>query len=100
MDKPKQTRKIGPTRRSVSGYVSFHGNTPMPYESTLERDFLVKMDFDLEVLDVIPQPVQIPFFARNGQKYTYTPDYLVYFRLGDRSPCNYPRPLLVEVNQK
>lgn len=97
MEKPRQTRKIGPTRRSVSGYFSFRGNAPVPFESTLERDFLAKMDFNLEVLDVIAQPVQIPFTARTGLQYTYTPDYLVYYRLGDHTPSNYPKPLLVEV---
>jgi hypothetical protein len=48
-------------------------------------------------LDVIPQPIQIPFTGKNGQAYLYTPDFLVYYRLGDCSPENYPKPLLVEV---
>lgn len=78
---PKQMRRIGPTRRSVSGIYAFRGKTAIPFESTLERDFLIRMEFDLRVVDIIPQPVQIPFIA-NGQRYTYTPDYLVYFRQG------------------
>jgi len=94
---PTQTRKIRPTRRSVSGVYSFRGQTAIPFESTLERDFLIRKEFALCVLDIIPQPVQIPFIGRNGQKYTYTPDFLVYYRLGNVPYDEYPKPLLVEV---
>jgi hypothetical protein len=38
---PRQTRKIKPTRRSVSGVYPFRGETAIPIESTLERDFLI-----------------------------------------------------------
>ncbi len=92
-----QQRKIRPTRRSVSGIYAFRGETAVPFESTLERDFLVRKDFFLHVLDVIPQPVQIPFKTANGRNYTYTPDFLVYFRLGNMSYPDYPKPILIEV---
>lgn len=94
---PHQVRKIRPTRRSVSGVYAFRGETRVPFESTLERDFLVRQEHFLYVLDVIPQPVQIPFTAANGQSYTYTPDFLVYYRLGNRTYPEYPKPVLVEV---
>lgn len=94
---PHQTRKIKPTRRSVSGVYPFRGDVAVPFESTLERDFLMRSEFFLDVLDVIAQPAQIPFFAVNGQSYTYTPDFLVYYKLGNRSYSDYPKPLLVEV---
>ncbi len=94
---PKQTRKIRPTRRSVSGVYAFRGETPIAFESTLERDFLIKAEFALDVLDVIPQPVQIPFIHPNGQTFIYTPDFLVYFRLGTHKLGDYPKPVLVEV---
>ncbi|MCO1334540.1 heteromeric transposase endonuclease subunit TnsA [Microbulbifer sp. OS29] len=94
---PKQTRKINPTRRSVSGQYAFRGDRAIPFESTLERDFLVRCEFDLSVLDVIPQPVEVPFTDSNGGKYIYTPDFLVYYHLGTGSHVNYPKPLLIEV---
>lgn len=94
---PRQTRKIGPTRRSVSGVYAFRGETPIQFESTLERDFLIRKEFSLAVLDIIPQPIQIPFVAPNGAAHTYTPDFLVYYRLGDREYGDYPKPVLVEV---
>ncbi|HEY5893905.1 MAG TPA: heteromeric transposase endonuclease subunit TnsA [Chthoniobacterales bacterium] len=99
--RPHQTRKIRPTRRSVSGIYAFRGETAIPFESTLERDFLLKKEFSRHVLTVIPQPVQIPFIASNERAYTYTPDFLVYYRLPlDARYGDYPKPLLVEVKPR
>lgn len=94
--KPKQKRQIGPTRRSVSGVYAFRSETPIQFESTLERDFIIKHEFYHSVLDIIPQPVEIPFSLGN-KTYTYTPDFLVYFRLGKYDYSSYPKPILVEV---
>ena len=93
----KQVRKINPTRRSVSGVYAFRGESSVAYESTLERDFLIRTEFCIDVLDVVPQPTAIPFTGINGQSYTYTPDFLVYYRLGNRHYENYPKPMLIEV---
>ncbi len=67
----QQVRKIGPTRRSVSGSYPFRGGQAIQYESTLERDFLIRHEFFLNVLEIIPQPVQIPFTADSswGEKF-------------------------------
>lgn len=95
---PRQMRKIKPTRRSVSGLYMFNGHSSIAYESTLERDFLIRTEFSLSVLDVIPQPAEIPFVSANGRAYTYTPDFLIYYRLGNSSSYDdYPKPVLVEV---
>lgn len=97
MASPRLARRIGPTRRSVSGVYAFRGEASIQFESTLERDFLIRNEFNLAVLAVTSQPVQIPFVGINGRSYTYTPDYLVHFRLGNRHYDDYPKPLLVEV---
>lgn len=96
---PRQMRKIKPTRRSVSGFYSFRGETSIAFESTLERDFLIRKEFCIHVLDIIPQPVQIPF-SKNGRTYPYTPDFLVYYKLNNASFETYPKPLLVEVKPR
>lgn len=93
-------RKIGVTRRSVSGALAFRGEQSIPYESTLERDFLIRKEFSPVVLEVIPQPVRIPFIALNGRTYQYTPDFLVYFRSGDYPWGDGLKPLLVEVKPR
>jgi hypothetical protein len=97
--KPSQQRKIGPTRRSVSGLYAFRGDTQIQFESTLERDFLIRTEFSLSVIDVIPQPARIPFKS-NGSLRIYTPDFLVYYRLGSRDPDYFPCPILVEVKPR
>ena len=43
--KPTQKRRIGPTRRSVSGSYAFRSETSIQFESTLERDFIIKHEF-------------------------------------------------------
>lgn len=96
---PRQMRKIKPTRRSVSGVFPFRGEVSVPYESTLERDFIIRREFNRLVLQVIPQPVQIPFEV-NGRSYTYTPDFLVYYRTDDYPWACGMKPLLVEVKER
>ncbi len=87
-------RKIGTTRRSVSGLYPFRGVGPVDFESTLERDFLIRLETDRRVLDVVSQPATIEFIGSNGQTYPYTPDYLVTYRA---YPGPYRAPILVEV---
>lgn len=93
----RQVRKIGPTRRSVSGSYPFRGGQAIQYESTLERDFLVRHEFFLNVIEIIPQPVEIPFTATTGRVYTYTPDFLMSLRDPHNSTIRY---VLVEVKPR
>ncbi|WP_417439778.1 Tn7 transposase TnsA N-terminal domain-containing protein [Idiomarina abyssalis] len=94
MDFKTPVRKIKPTRRSVSGYFSFRGKEPTPYESTLERDFVMRMDYDRSVERVVSQPARLFYIDANRIERRYTPDYLVYFTDPTR------KPLLVEVKEK
>jgi hypothetical protein len=64
------------------------------FESTLERDFLIRLETERSVLDVVSQPLTIEFVGSNGQIYPYTPDYLVTYRA---YPAPYLAPVLVEV---
>ena len=94
---PRQVRKIKPTRRSVSGFYAFRGEIAIPFESTLERDFLIRSEFFRNVLEVISQPVQIPFVGINGQTYLYTPDFLTYYRQGTPTHTEFVKPILAEI---
>lgn len=94
--RPSSVRAIKPTKRSVSGVFPFRGEGGVPYESLLERDFILRTEFSMDVLAITSQPVTIPFSV-NGRSYNYTPDFLVQFRLGDRDLEDWPKPLLVEV---
>ncbi len=84
-------RSIKSASRSLCGVFAFRGGS-VAFESSLERDFLRRMDFRTDVLDVISQPLSLDFTARNGRLYTYTPDYLVTFHSHVER-----RPMLVEV---
>ena len=94
---PAQQRKIPPKRRSVSGVYAFRRKRSIPYESSLERDFIIRAEFFLDTLDIIPQPVIVPFTGSNGNGYHYTPDFLIL-----RRPSNQEvrRNLLVEVKYR
>ncbi|RMH11369.1 MAG: heteromeric transposase endonuclease subunit TnsA [Gammaproteobacteria bacterium] len=93
-------RTIGTTRRSVSGYFMWNGSS-IPYESSLERDFLIRTTFSSSVLDVISQPVQLKYTADSGREYPYTPDYLVYYRTDKDAEWGTGRPpMLVEVKPR
>ena len=97
---PAQRRKIPRTRRSVSGIYAFRGEHGIPYESSLERDFVIRNEFFLNTADIIPQPVTLDWAAENGSTYTYTPDYLVYRRPTREEHAKAPKPLLVEVKYR
>ncbi|WP_082829767.1 TnsA endonuclease N-terminal domain-containing protein [Ectothiorhodospira sp. BSL-9] len=79
----RPVRSIGTSRRSVTGRVAFGGKS-IPFESSLERDFLVLLDFDLAVEDVLEQPCRITFTDANGRERHYTPDFLVEYGDGER----------------
>jgi hypothetical protein len=90
-------RKIKPTRRSVSGKYPFRGKKQIPYESTLERDFVIRQQFFIDVEDVVAQPCSVPFQAPSGRSYVATPDFLVLRRATGGDPTHERRSLLVEV---
>lgn len=90
-------RHIGPTRRSVSGHFSFRGEVSIPYESTLERDFLIRREFNESVLSIEAQPFTLHYRDRSGHARRYTPDFLVIYRQENQSLEDYPRPELVEI---
>ena len=94
---PAQQRKIPPKRRSVSGVYSFRKQHSIPYESSLERDFIIRAEFFLDTLDIIPQPVTVPFIGKNGNEYSYTSDFLLLRRRSNQKP---QKDLLVEVKYR
>ncbi|PJG82382.1 TnsA endonuclease N-terminal domain-containing protein [Caviibacterium pharyngocola] len=88
----QQVRKIKPTRMSVSGHLPFKDGVSIPYESTLERDFLMYFTYLPIAEDIIPQPIRLSF-TKNGITYPYTPDFFVRFN-DDR------KSMLIEVKPK
>ena len=87
-------RSIGIQSRSVTGTLPDGSR----YESTLERDFMLLMQFDPAVDVYTPQPLTLQYRDMDGEKHRYTPDGLVEWR-ADR-PVHDPRPVLVEIKYR
>lgn len=83
LDSRQPARTIGTSRRSITGRVAI-GGTSIPFESSLERDFLIMLDFDPSVADVLEQPIRITYQGADGRERHYTPDFVVEYDGGER----------------
>lgn len=95
-----------PVRVVPKNYRSLTGLVPNPrtqsmtaFESSLERDFLLLLDFDPNVEFFEEQPVKIIYDDANGRRRTYTPDVLVRYR-NDSPQAEHTKPLLCEVKYR
>jgi TnsA-like endonuclease N terminal/TnsA endonuclease C terminal len=88
-------RSIPKNYRSLTGKViDFRSQSAVAFESALERDLYLLIDFDDAVARFEEQPVTIPYRDPAGVSRTYTPDVLVYYHSGladqqDRQPVLY-----------
>lgn len=87
-------REIGIQSRSVTGTMP-DGNR---YESTLERDFMLLLQFDPAVDVYTPQPLTLQYLGSDGLIHRYTPDGLIEWR-ADRVVHD-SRPVLVEIKYR
>lgn len=67
-----------PARRALTGKVSLAGGLSAGYESSLERDWLLALDFDWRVKQVLEQPYTLSYRCE-GKRRRYTPDILAEF---------------------
>ncbi len=73
-------RKIPKNYRSLTGsFYSFKNKKSLLFESKLERDFYLTLEFDHEVAGYEEQPVRLSY-QRNGRTYPYTPDCIVHYK--------------------
>lgn len=86
-------RQIGVQSRSVTGTMP-DGNR---YESSLERDFMLLLQFDFTVDIYTPQPVVVKFQDQDGNWCRYTPDGLIEWRTDFRRDS---QPVLVEIKYR
>lgn len=66
-------RRIGTSRRSLTGRVALGNAQSAAFESALERDWLEQLDFLPEVTELQVQPFRIEY-TLNGRIHRYTPD--------------------------
>jgi hypothetical protein len=92
-------RTIPKNSRSLTGKViDFRSHRAVSFESALERDFYVLLDFDPTVAHFEEQPITITYHDPIGVRRTYTPDVLVHYRpeLAQRDH----RPVLYEIKYR
>ena len=86
--------------RNLTGLVyNSRTSTMTAFESPLERDSLLLLDFDPNVECFEEQPVKILYQDDNGRPHTYTPDVLVRFR-SDSTGASGPTSVLYEVKYR
>lgn len=87
-----------PVRKIPIGTRSVTGTMPggARYESTLERDLMYILRFDLNVDSFHAQPVTITYIDAHGKQRTYTPDILIHHRK-DILPAKKLPTILAEV---
>jgi len=96
-------RKIPRRYNGVSGLFPSKKNDGkmVPYESLLERNYMLLLEFDDTVDRYVGQPVTIPYQLSNesgSRKSRYTPDFIVYFRTDADGVI--PPPALIEIKEK
>ena len=69
-------RKLRTSRRSLTGLVVTDSKGPASFESSLERDWLIVLDFDPNVRAIQVQPFTL-FYDFGDRSSRYTPDVLV-----------------------
>jgi len=83
-------RKIPKNYRNITG-VAPHSKAEgeAGYESSLERDFLILLEFNPNVTRFEVQPVMIQWVDESGKPRRYTPDVFVQYHHSNRCPILY-----------
>jgi hypothetical protein len=93
-------RTVPKNYRSLTGLVPNTRTQSMTaFESSLEREFLLLLDFDPDVEFYEEQPVKITYHDDSGRRRTYTPDVFVRYRT-DRFQAQHTQPHLCEVKYR
>jgi hypothetical protein len=89
-------RTIPPSRRSLTGLFPSRKNDGLvPFESALERDLIVLLEFDESVLSYEAQPLKLHYRSSGGRPVVGHPDFLVRYRYGRGGP-----PMLCDVKYR
>jgi hypothetical protein len=93
-------RSIPKNARSLTGKIlDSRRHTAVAFESALERDLYILLDFDPSVAHFEEQPVTIAYQDPVGVHRTYTPDVLVHYIPELRGPGDH-RSVLYEIKYR
>lgn len=76
-------RKIGTSRRALTGRLALGDSKAVEFESSLERDWLELLDFEPQVEALQVQPFSL-FHEVDGAQRRYTPDVMAIWDRGGR----------------
>jgi len=92
-------RKPPKNFRSLTGaFYSLKNKKSIFFESKLERDLFLTLEFDSTVYKYEEQPMRLSY-EKDGRTYRYTPDCLVYY-INDRLPCIFEAKYSDEIKEK
>lgn len=76
----KRVREINLKYSSLSGQVSSKKlGQEVQFESSLERDLIYLLEFDIEVEHYLEQPLTIAYKDEAGKSRSYTPDFIISY---------------------
>lgn len=91
-------RNVITNRRVSTGRIKTACAGFVPFEGTLERDFLYLADFNSRISDITAQPLRITYNVDSDTVSRYTPDFLIKFRsIGNEQAWS---PILYEVKYR
>lgn len=91
-------RKIPKNHQNITGQISsLKSIGPAAFESSLERDFLIILDFNCFVEKFEVQPCRVEYYDENNKKRSYTPDVLVSYNSSNSAK---EKKLLYEVKYR
>ena len=76
------TRRIGTSRRALTGRVALGSQGSAEFESSLERDWIEQLDFLPDVTALQVQPFALEYLGEEGQVRRYTPDVAAVWNRG------------------
>lgn len=92
-------RKIPTSKVALTGVVGGALSQRLhQYESSLERDLIISLEFDRNVESYEEQPIRIDYSV-DGQPRSYTPDFFIRYR-DDIEPANKFKPTIIEVKYR
>ncbi len=74
----RPVRALRPSQRGVTGRVPLSDSSSAGHESSLERDWLILLDFDRRVSRLLEQPFTL-YYELDGRRRRYTPDIQATF---------------------
>lgn len=80
----KKQRNINLSDISLTGIVSsVKNNSIIEFESSLEKDFIYLLEYDIKVVKYYEQPIKI-YFEDKGNAVYYVPDFYVEYKNGKK----------------